>query len=138
MISKHILQTMAILAVVLGTTTPVQAKDGGAGDASNTHRTLGDTVNVQREIVRAEANQSVALFAQSRPDEVFERVRLTMADEIEAGRAKTLEDAYILAVDQHYKVTGDNYVKFGLSQSDWLWLLTLRNPDRGNNSQHTK
>jgi hypothetical protein len=126
MIPRRFLQAMAILAVVLESIIPVQAMDSGRGEASNTDRSLGNTVNLQKEIVQSEANQLVALFAKSLPEGVFERVRLTMADEMEAGRAKTLEDAYILAVDQHFKVTVDNYSKLGLSRDDWLWLLTVR------------
>lgn len=126
MISRRFLQAMAILAVVLESIIPVQAKDSGRGEASNTDRSFGNTVNLQKDIIQAEANQLVALFAQSLPEGVFEHVRLTMADEMEAGRAKTLEDAYILAVDQHFKVTVDNYSKLGMSRDDWLWLLTVR------------
>ena len=83
-------------------------------------------MDVQREIVQAEANQAVAAFAESKPQGVVERVRLTMADELEAGRAKSLEDAYVLAVDQHFKVTVDNYSKLGLGQDEWFWLLAER------------
>lgn len=137
MISRRFIQAMAILAVVLESIVPVQAKDSGRGVASNSDRLLADTINVQREIVQAEANQAVASFAQSRPEGVFERVRLTMADELEAGRAKTLEDAYILAVDQHFKVTVDNYSKLGLSQDDWLWLINVRSKSQ-ENSQGAK
>ena len=124
--SKRFLQVLAISATVLGSTTLVQTKDHRDQDASNTYRALGYEVNVERATIQAEAYQSVDVFAQSRPQEVFERVRLTMADELEAGRATSLEDAYILAVDQHFKVTVDNYSKLGLGQDEWFWLLVER------------
>ena len=124
--SKQFLQVVAFSVAVLGSPTLVQAKDHGDQDASNAYRVLGDTVNVQRVIVQTEANQLVAVFAESKPQDVFEHVRLTMADEIEAGRAQSLEDAYILAVDQHFKVTVDNYTKLGLGQEEWFWLLDER------------
>ena len=123
---KRLLQVLALSVVMLGSPTLVQAKDHGDQVASDTYRALGDAVNVQSEIVQAEANQSVAVFAHSKPQEVFERVRLTMADVIEAGRAQSLQDAYILAVDQHFKVTVDNYSKLGLGQDEWFWLLVER------------
>lgn len=126
MISNRFLQALALSVVMVGSPTLVQAKNDDGRDASNIQSASARAVNVQREIVQAEANQSVAAFAQSKPLKVFELVRMTMADELEAGRTTSIEDAYILAVDQHFKVTVDNYAKLGLGQEEWFWLLIER------------
>lgn len=79
-----------------------------------------------RERIEADANKSISDFAETKPEFVFERVRYSMADFIEADLNVDLNLAYVLAVDFHFNVTAENYRDLGLSYQDFKYLKSRK------------
>lgn len=114
-------------AIALLTAQPAVAAEGGAHkiadqSSGSDQREAGS----QSSRYEAEANLAVLAFAKTKPRAVFEAVRNTMADAIEAKIANSLEQANVIAVYLNFDVSADNYRKLGLSDDEYRWLMSIK------------
>lgn len=80
----------------------------------------------RREEMEWETARAVDALKRIKPSDVFERVRDSMADILEAYATSdtylSIDRAYVMAVAVHYDVTVDNYKRLGLSDEEYKWV----------------
>jgi len=115
------------VSMVVATASLANAASGSLGDSDRTMDQNPIVQGGETGAVQAEANLIVLAFAKTKPAAVFDRVRETMADAIEAKVASSLAQAYAIAVYLHYNVTADNYRQLGISEVEYRWLESSKN-----------
>jgi len=118
-----------LVLVALSTASIANATDVAGGwhlAADSPRPEIEHSEEAENSAVQAQANLTVLAFAKSKPPEVFERVRSTMADALETRAARSLEEAYVVAVYLHFNVSPENYRQLGLSDAEYRWLLSSK------------
>lgn len=130
MIAKTISALALSTTIAASIANPSMAADGIVIEHETTESKPEKLDEHRRDELTSKANRTVDDFKRFKPPEVFEQVRDTIADIMEAyGTSNTyltLDEAYVMAVALHYDVTASNYRSLGLSNEDFKWLKRNR------------